>query len=76
MWQTKIKNCYEVHSTAHESQVHSLHSLHVMLVWLCSGHTDLQHVEQHFATFLILGCWTQETLFPLLQGDPGLQGGC
>ena len=54
MWQAKMKNCYEVHSTAHGSQIHSLHSLHVMLVWLYSVHTGLQHIEQHFATFLSL----------------------
>ena len=54
MWQAKMKNCYKVHSTARGSQVHSLLSLHVMLVCLYFGNTGLQHVEKHFSTFLSL----------------------
>ena len=42
---SKNKEWLQVHSTARGPQVHSLHSLHIMLVWLCSGHTGLQHVE-------------------------------
>ena len=72
MWQAKIKNCYKVHSTARGSQVHPFVACDVGLT-VFRAHGSAACCAT-LCNLFILGCLTQEAPFPLLQGDPCLQG--